>query len=50
MQLREWVAPRLGELPETRQATIAVDPALAPFIAASREEPLLVVYLSLIHI
>ena len=44
MQLREWVAPRLGELPETRQATIAVDPALAPFIAASREEPLLVVY------
>jgi len=44
VQLREWVAPRLGELPETRQATIAVDPALAPFIAASREEPLLVVY------
>ena len=43
MQLRELVAPRLGELPETRQATISVDSALAPFIAAARTESVLVV-------
>ncbi|MEI6250417.1 MAG: transcription-repair coupling factor [Actinomycetes bacterium] len=43
MQLHELVAPRLGELPDTRRATIAVDPALAPFIAASRSESVIVV-------
>ncbi|CAB4771242.1 MAG: transcription-repair coupling factor [Actinobacteria bacterium] len=43
MQLHELVAPRLGELPETRQASISVDPALAPFIAAARTESVLVV-------
>ena len=43
MQLHELVAPRLGELPDTRRATIAVDPALAPLIAASRSESVIVV-------